>query len=87
MAKLEEEFTEMKEQMYQEKLQDFKQQLQNLNGGKHPEYMKRLNKLDVLRSERLLIAEICKKYEIELIEKEYVREQKAAQEEYEVCCI
>ncbi|XP_015762407.1 PREDICTED: sin3 histone deacetylase corepressor complex component SDS3-like [Acropora digitifera] len=69
--------------MYQEKLQDFKQQLQNLNGGKHPEYMKRLNKLDVLRSERLLIAEICKKYEIELIEKEYVREQKAAQEEYE----
>ena len=24
--------------------------------GKHPEYMKRLNKLDVLRSERLLIA-------------------------------
>ncbi|KAK2574574.1 Sin3 histone deacetylase corepressor complex component SDS3 [Acropora cervicornis] len=83
MAKLEEEFTEMKEQMYQEKLQDFKQQLQNLNGGKHPEYMKRLNKLDVLRSERLLIAEICKKYEIELIEKEYVREQKAAQEEYE----
>lgn len=83
MAKLEEEFTEMKEQMYQEKLQDFKQQLQNLNNGKHPEYAKRLDKLDLLRSERLLIAEICRKYEIELIEKEYIREQKAAQEEYE----
>ncbi|XP_068678845.1 sin3 histone deacetylase corepressor complex component SDS3-like isoform X2 [Montipora foliosa] len=83
MAKLEEEFTEMKEQMYQEKLQDFKQQLQNLNSGKHPEYIKRLNKLDLLRGERLLIAEICRKYEIELIEKVYVREQKAAQEEYE----
>lgn len=83
MVKLEEEYTEMKEQMYQEKLQDFKQQLQNLNTGKHPEYIKRLNKLDLLRSERLLIAEICRKYEIELIEKEYVREQKAAQEEYE----
>jgi len=83
MAKLEEEFTEMKEQMYQEKLQDFKQQLQHLNSGKHTEYTKRLNKLDALRSERLLIAEICRKYEIELIEKEYIREQKAAQEEYE----
>ncbi|KAM7441576.1 Sin3 histone deacetylase corepressor complex component SDS3 [Porites harrisoni] len=83
MAKLEEEFTEMKEQMYQEKLQDYKQQLQNLIGGKHPEYTKRMNKLDMLRSERLLIAEICRKYEMELIEKEYVREQKAAQQEYE----
>ncbi|KAJ7387182.1 Sin3 histone deacetylase corepressor complex component SDS3 [Desmophyllum pertusum] len=85
MAKLEEEFTEMKEQMYQEKLQDFKQQLQHLNSGtsKHTEYSKRLNKLDMLRGERLLIAEICRKYEIELIEKEYIREQKAAQEEYE----
>ncbi|CAH3153622.1 unnamed protein product [Porites evermanni] len=83
MAKLEEEFTEMKEQMYQDKLQDYKQQLQNLIGGKHPEYTKRMNKLDMLRSERLLIAEICRKYEIELIEKEYVREQKAAQQEYE----
>lgn len=83
MAKLEEEFTEMKEQMYQEKLQDFKQQLQNLNSGKHSDYTKRLNKLDLVRTERLLIAEICRKYEIELVEKEYIREQKAAQEEYE----
>lgn len=83
MAKLEEEFTEMKEQMYQEKLQDFKQQLQNLNSGKHSDYAKRLNKLDLVRTERLLIADICRKYEIELVEKEYVREQKAAQEEYE----
>ncbi|EDO44590.1 predicted protein [Nematostella vectensis] len=83
MAKLEEEFTEMKEQMYQEKLQDFKNQLQQLKSGKHQEYLKRLNKLEKIKDDRLVISEICRKYEIELVEKEYIREKQAVQQEYE----
>ncbi|KAK3753270.1 hypothetical protein QZH41_015214, partial [Actinostola sp. cb2023] len=86
MAKLEEEFTEMKEQMYQEKLRDYKQQLQLLTIGKHEEYLKRLKELEKIRDERLLITvlNLCEPFiQFELIEKEHIKEKQAVQEEYE----
>lgn len=39
-------FTEMKEQMYRDKLADLKRQLQQLNEGNLPEYTKKLRKLE-----------------------------------------
>lgn len=40
------EFTEMKEQMYQQKLAMLKRQLQQLEEGTLPEYVKKLRKID-----------------------------------------
>lgn len=83
MAKLEEEFSELKEQVYQEKLSKYKKQLQELNNGTQVDYLKRLNQLEKERDERLFLAEICKMYEIEMLDKECEEEKKTAKIEYE----
>lgn len=83
MAKLEEEFTELKEQVYQEKLGTYKKHLLELNNGSQADYLKRLNQLEKERDDRLFLAEVCRYYEIELINKECENEKKTAKEEYE----
>ncbi|GLH01146.1 Sin3 histone deacetylase corepressor complex component SDS3 [Gryllus bimaculatus] len=47
-----EEYTEIKEQMYQDKLANLKKQLQQLKDGSHPEYNRKLKKLDIQYKER-----------------------------------
>ncbi|CAB3991286.1 Hypothetical predicted protein [Paramuricea clavata] len=83
MAKLEEEFSELKEQVYQEKLSKYKKQLQELNNGTQVDYLKRLNQLEKERDDRLFLAEVCKMYEIEMLNKECEEEKKTAKIEYE----
>ncbi|XP_028396570.1 sin3 histone deacetylase corepressor complex component SDS3-like [Dendronephthya gigantea] len=83
MAKLEEEFSELKEQVYQEKLSKYKKQLQELNNGTQADYLKRLNQLEKERDDRLFLAEVCKMYEIEMINKDCENEKKTAKIEYE----
>ncbi|XP_033628236.1 sin3 histone deacetylase corepressor complex component SDS3-like isoform X2 [Asterias rubens] len=77
-AKLEEEFTEMKEQMYKEKLASLKKQLQSLSDGTHPELNRKLKKLEQMYKERLRMAEVARCYEIEAVEREFIREKKNA---------
>ncbi|NXM42630.1 SDS3 deacetylase, partial [Gymnorhina tibicen] len=53
----EEDFVEMKEQMYQDKLASLKRQLQQLQEGTLQEYQKRMKKLDQQYKERIRNAE------------------------------
>lgn len=69
--------------MYQDKLANLKKQLEELKNGIHPEYIRRVKKLDTQYKERLRLNDIYKDYLIECVEKDYIYEKKAAVKEYE----
>merc|ERR1711902_111422 len=73
----------MKEQMYQDKLADLKRQLTKLNDESLPEYQKKLRRLDKMYEERLRFNEVIKDLEVEMVEKEFIREKKSAFREFE----
>lgn len=83
MVKQEEEFTEIKEQMYQDKLANLKKQLQQLQDGVHPEYLRRLKKLEQTYQDRVILNDVFQIYEIERVEREYINEKKASVREFE----
>ncbi|XP_015915964.1 sin3 histone deacetylase corepressor complex component SDS3 isoform X2 [Parasteatoda tepidariorum] len=83
MVKQEEEYTEIKEQMYQDKLANLKKQLQQLNEGVHPDYLKRLKKLEQNYDHRILMTQIFETIELERIERDYILEKEAAHKEFE----
>ncbi|MBZ3890680.1 Sin3 histone deacetylase corepressor complex component SDS3 [Sciurus carolinensis] len=58
----EEDYVEMKEQMYQDKLASLKRQLQQLQEGTLQEYQKRMKKLDQQYKERIRNAETFARY-------------------------
>ncbi|XP_065210090.1 sin3 histone deacetylase corepressor complex component SDS3 [Planococcus citri] len=76
-------FMEMKEQVYQDKLAGFKKQLQQLKEGTHPEYNRKLKKLENAYKERLRLNVIWRDHMSSIIEKEYVAEKKAISKEFE----
>ncbi|XP_065341960.1 sin3 histone deacetylase corepressor complex component SDS3 isoform X1 [Cloeon dipterum] len=78
-----EEYTEIKEQMYQDKLASLKKLVQQLKDGSHPEYVTKLRKLEAAQKERLRLNVIWKDYEIECVEKDYIHEKKMAAKDYE----
>ncbi|XP_057320510.1 sin3 histone deacetylase corepressor complex component SDS3 isoform X1 [Microplitis mediator] len=78
-----EELTEIKEQVYQDKLGNFKKQLQQLNDGSHPEFIRKLKRLESQYHERLRLNIIHRDYLIEWAERDYICEKKAAGKEFE----
>ncbi|XP_071946249.1 sin3 histone deacetylase corepressor complex component SDS3-like [Antedon mediterranea] len=83
-AKLEEEFTEMKEQIYKDKLALLKKHLAQINDCTHPEMNKKLKKLEQLYKERLRFADNIKNYEIEAVERQYIREKKISSKDFDI---
>ncbi|XP_072921551.1 sin3 histone deacetylase corepressor complex component SDS3 [Hemitrygon akajei] len=78
-----EDYLEVKEQMYQEKLTSLKRQLQQLQEGTLQEYQKRMKKLDQQYKERIRNAELFLQLETEQVERNYIKEKKAAVKEFE----
>uniref|UniRef100_A0A8C8SWK9 SDS3 homolog, SIN3A corepressor complex component n=1 Tax=Pelusios castaneus TaxID=367368 RepID=A0A8C8SWK9_9SAUR len=79
----EEDYVEMKEQMYQDKLASLKRQLHQLQEGTLQEYQKRMKKLDQQYKERIRNAELFLQLETEQVERNYIKEKKAAVKEFE----
>lgn len=77
------EYTEIKEQVYQDKLASLKKQLQQLKDGTHPEYNRKLKRLEDQYKERLRMNTIHRDYLTEWVEKDYILEKKAATKEFE----
>uniref|UniRef100_A0A3P9KKF2 SDS3 homolog, SIN3A corepressor complex component n=1 Tax=Oryzias latipes TaxID=8090 RepID=A0A3P9KKF2_ORYLA len=71
----EDDYVEIKEQMYQDKLASLKRQLQQLQEGTLQEYQKRMKKLDQQYKERLRNSE--------QVERNYIKEKKAAVKEFD----
>ncbi|XP_011053610.1 PREDICTED: sin3 histone deacetylase corepressor complex component SDS3 isoform X2 [Acromyrmex echinatior] len=78
-----EEYTEIKEQMYQDKLASLKKQLQQLKEGTHPEYNRKLKRLEAQYKERLRLNIVYRDYLTEWVERDYISEKKAAAKEFE----
>ncbi|XP_076236716.1 sin3 histone deacetylase corepressor complex component SDS3 isoform X3 [Calliopsis andreniformis] len=78
-----EEYTEIKEQVYQDKLASLKKQLQQLKDGTHPEYNRKLKRLEAQYKERLRLNTIYRDYLTEWVERDYILEKKAAVKEFE----
>uniref|UniRef100_A0A336MNU0 CSON001870 protein n=1 Tax=Culicoides sonorensis TaxID=179676 RepID=A0A336MNU0_CULSO len=74
---------EIKEQMYQDKLENLKKQLEDLKNGTHPEYAKRIKKLEQQYKERIRLNEIYRDYLVNCVERDYILEKNAAVKEYE----
>lgn len=74
---------EIKEQMYQDKLANLKEQLRQLENGTHPEYVKRIKRVEQMYRERLELNDAFLAFETERIENEFFNEQKAAVREFE----
>lgn len=77
------QYTEIKEQMYQDKLAELKRQLGQLNEGSHPDWTKKLRRLENAYKERLRINTIIRDLEIEMVEQDFVNEKKSAVREFE----
>uniref|UniRef100_A0A8I5YTI6 SDS3 homolog, SIN3A corepressor complex component n=1 Tax=Pongo abelii TaxID=9601 RepID=A0A8I5YTI6_PONAB len=69
--------------MYQDKLASLKRQLQQLQEGTLQEYQKRMKKLDQQYKERIRNAELFLQLETEQVERNYIKEKKAAVKEFE----
>lgn len=78
-----EEPIEIKEQIYQDKLANLKKQLEEVQGGTHPELMRRLKQLERQYHDRLRLNSYHRDYLIECVEKDYILEKNAAVKEYE----
>ncbi|XP_046907959.1 sin3 histone deacetylase corepressor complex component SDS3 isoform X1 [Hypomesus transpacificus] len=82
----EDDYVEIKEQMYQDKLASLKRQLQQLQEGRKStlqEYQKRMKKLDQQYKERLRNADLFLQLETDQVERNYVKEKKAAVKEFD----
>lgn len=69
--------------MYQDKLSNLKKQLNELKFGTHPEFVRRVKKLEGQYKERNRLNEIYREYLSECVERDYILEKKAAVKEYE----
>lgn len=77
------DYTEIKDQMYLDKLQNLKDQLMQLEDGIHPEFVKQLKIVEAVHQDRLLLNQVFKAYEEERVEREFINEKSAAFKEYE----
>jgi len=77
------EYTEIKEQMYQDKLAHLKKQLNQLEESSHPEYLRRLKKVEQNYRERMRINQVVRELELEMTEHDYHSETRAAGREYD----
>lgn len=75
--------TELRDQMYLDKLNHLREQLYQLDAGIHPDYQKLLRLLEAQRHDRMLLNEAFQIYETERVEREYINEKKAALREFE----
>lgn len=76
-------FTELREQMYLDKLSNLREQLYQLDAGVHPEFIRQLKRVEMQRHDRMLLNEAFQIYETERVERDYVNEKKAALREFE----
>ena len=60
-----------------------KQQLDQLEQGLHPDYLRKLKKLETVYKDRLLLNEVWREYEVQRAEEDYVLEKQLAARELE----
>lgn len=69
--------------MYQDKLASLKKRLQQLKDGSHHEYSRKVRKLEYLYKERIRLNLAYRDYLMECVDRDYIKEKKAAVKEFE----
>lgn len=69
--------------MYKQKLALLNAQIDALQTGTHPEYLKRIKKLESQYNERLRLNDVHRDYLFECLERDYLLERNAADKEYD----
>jgi len=75
--------TDMKERVYYDKLAYLKSLLDDLDAGRHPEYVKKMTKIEKAYRQRIKLNEAKNDCETDSIQRFFVREKKAALREFE----
>lgn len=83
MLKYDGEYTEIREQIYQDKLASLKEQLRQVETNTHPEFIRRVARVKQVYEERLLLNDAFLEFESERIEQEFRNEKSAAEREFE----
>lgn len=69
--------------MYHDKLAYFRKQLEELDHGVHPEFLRRVRKLEIQYNERLRLNEVYREYLVECVERDYIFEKRSAAKEFD----
>jgi Sin3 histone deacetylase corepressor complex component SDS3 len=69
--------------MYRDKLASLKDQLIQLETGLHPEYLRKIRRLEQIYEDRIVLNESFLAFETDRIEREYINEKKSAVREFE----
>jgi len=75
--------TEIKEQVYQDKMAMLKSQLAQLKSGVHPEFLRGVEKMTAIYNVRVEVNGLWEKTERERIDEDFMKEKKAALREFE----
>ena len=77
------ETSELRDQVYRDKLSSLKKQMHQLKDGTHVEYNKKVKRLETQYKERLRLNIIYKDYMTECVERDYIIDRKTAVKEFE----
>lgn len=84
LSNLEKQFAILRDQLYQEKVNQVEIQLSELRGGRSPEYLLPLQRLNENMRIRTEVAAILKQYRLDNIQNKFLSEEQGARQHYEV---
>ena len=84
IANLERQFTQLREQLYLERIKEVDIQLTDIRGGRSQEYLSPLQRLNDNMRTRMEVASVLKKFRLENISNKYACEEQAAHQHFEV---
>lgn len=82
MSRIEKEFAELKDRLYQEKMTSLKKEIEQVTSGLHPEFAEHLNALEKKKSEKMRVADLWRHYQMDCVENFYRAEREACEHEF-----
>eukprot|EP00128_Syssomonas_multiformis_P005625 Colp12_sorted_trinity150504_noHs@20755 len=84
MSKIEKEFADLKDRLYQDQLSAISREIEQIKSGAHTELLQQIELLEQRRNDRIRIAELYRKYQLENINNQISSEKKEAENEYQM---
>ncbi|KJE91950.1 hypothetical protein CAOG_02996 [Capsaspora owczarzaki ATCC 30864] len=83
MARIEREFADLRDRLYQEKLGQLNKELELLNSDEHPDFQKQAAMLERKKTDRLTTIELYRKLQLENIQHQHAFEKREIENEYQ----
>jgi len=82
MARIEKEFAELKDRLYQEKMFGLNKEIELVTSGTHHDFVDHMNNLEKKQAEKLRVAKLWRDYQLECIENIYKAEREHAENDH-----